>query len=71
MALTSDLHSSYLLLSWSLDMMSSATLLGGYSPPSQSPLRSAESDQWLSLPNPPSVYKTRSLSVTGSPAAAS
>ncbi|XP_037480250.1 uncharacterized protein LOC119357365 [Triticum dicoccoides] len=59
------------LLSWSLDMMSSATLLGGYSPPSQSPPRSAESDQWLSLPNPPSVYKTRSLSVTGSPAAAS
>ncbi|XP_073358336.1 uncharacterized protein [Aegilops tauschii subsp. strangulata] len=55
----------------SLDMMSSATLLGAYSPPSQSPLRSAESDQWLSLPNPPSVYKTRSLSVTGSPAAAS
>ncbi|XP_044415207.1 uncharacterized protein [Triticum aestivum] len=59
------------LLSRSLDMMSSATLLGGYSPPSQSPLRSAESDQWLSLPNPPSVYKTRSLSVTSSPAVAS
>lgn len=33
--------------------------LGGYSPPSQSPLRSAESDQWLSLPNPPRELQIR------------